>query len=69
MAYKLSAAGMELRTPTHGAMKNKEDTTMKKFMTDIKTLAALLMAGAAFTACSSDDNTIDEQPVNPAQKT
>ena len=43
---------------------------MKKFMTDIKTLAALLMAGAAFTACSSsDDNIIDEQPVNPAQKT
>ena len=43
---------------------------MKKFMTDIKTLAALLMAGAAFTACSSsDDNIIDEQPVNPAQNT
>ena len=43
---------------------------MKKFITDIKTLAALLMAGAAFTACSSsDDNIIDEQPVNPAQKT
>lgn len=66
MAYKLSAAGMELRTPTHGAMKNKEDTTMKKFMTDIKTLAALLMAGAAFTACSSDDNII-EQPQNPTE--
>ena len=43
---------------------------MKKFMTDIKTMAALLIAGAAFTACSSsDDNIIDEQPVNPAQKT
>ena len=42
---------------------------MKKFITDIKTLAALLMAGAAFTACSSDDNTIDEQPVNPAKQT
>ena len=66
MAYKLSAAGMELRTPTHGAMKNKEDTTMKKFITDIKTLAALLMAGAAFTACSSDDNII-EQPQNPTE--
>ncbi len=39
---------------------------MKKFITDIKTLAALLIAGAAFTACSSDDNAIDEQPVNPA---
>ena len=42
---------------------------MKKFMTDIKTMATLLMAGAAFTACSSDDSIIDEQPVNPAQKT
>lgn len=42
---------------------------MKKFITDIRTLAALLMAGAAFTACSSDDNTIDEQPVNPAKQT
>jgi len=42
---------------------------MKKFMTDIKTLAALLMAGAAFTACSSDDSIIDEQPVNPAKQT
>ena len=39
---------------------------MKKFMTDIKTLAALLMAGAAFTACSSDDNII-EQPQNPTE--
>ncbi len=45
-----------------GAMQNKEDTTMKKFITDIKTLAALLIAGAAFSACSSDDNTIDNQP-------
>ena len=43
---------------------------MKKFFTDIRTLAALLMAGAAFTACSSsDDSIIDEQPVNPANKT
>ena len=41
---------------------------LKKFMTNIKTLAALLMAGAAFTACSSDDDIIDEQPVNPAGK-
>ena len=37
---------------------------MKKFITNIKTLAALLMAGAAFTACSSDDNYI-EQPAKP----
>ena len=43
---------------------------MKKFMTDIKTIAALLMAGAAFTACSSsDDSIIDEQPANPAKQT
>ena len=43
---------------------------LKKFMTDIRTLAALLMAGAAFTACSSsDDDSIIEQPVNPAEQT
>ena len=36
-------------------------------MTDIKTLAALLMAGAAMTACSDKDNIANEaqQPVNP----
>ena len=40
---------------------------MKKFMTNIKTLAALLIAGAAMTSCSSsDDNIANEQPVNPA---
>ena len=39
--------------------------TMKK---DIRTLAALLMAGAAFTACSNDDSIISEQPVNPTTK-
>ena len=38
---------------------------MKK---NIRTLAALLMAGAAFTACSNDDNLINEQPVNPTTK-
>ena len=39
---------------------------MKKYITDIKTLAALLMAGAAMTACSSDDNIVSDaqQPVN-----
>lgn len=42
---------------------------MKKFMTNIKTLAALLITASAFIACSSDDNTTDEQPVNPTQKT
>lgn len=39
--------------------------TMKK---DIRTLAALLMAGVAFTACSDKDEIINEQPVNPATK-
>ena len=43
---------------------------MKKFITDIKTVAALLMAGAAFTACSSDSEDIATvQPVNPTQQT
>ena len=37
---------------------------MKKYFSNIRTLAALLMAGAAFAACSSDDNSI-EQPANP----
>lgn len=43
---------------------------MKKYITDIKTLAALLMAGAAMTACSSDDNIANETqlPVNPTGK-
>ena len=31
--------------------------------------AALLIAGATLTACSSEDNIFDEQPVNPTQKT
>lgn len=42
---------------------------MKKIITDIKTLAALLMAGAALAACSGDDNIVEEQPANPAQHT
>ena len=37
---------------------------MKKCFSNIRTLAVLLMAGAAFAACSSDDNSI-EQPANP----
>ncbi len=43
---------------------------MKKYITDIKTLAALLMAVAAMTACSSDDNIVSDaqQPVNPTGK-
>ena len=38
---------------------------MKK---NIRTLAALLMAGAAFTACSDKDEIITEQPVTPITK-
>lgn len=50
--------------------KNKEDTTMKKIIFNIKTLAALLMASAAvFTACSSDDNITGEQPAALSQQT
>ena len=37
---------------------------MKKYFSNIRTLAALLIAGAAFAACSSDDSII-EQPANP----
>ena len=37
---------------------------MKKIITDIKSLAALLMAGAAFAACSSEDNMIGGQPAS-----
>ena len=40
---------------------------MKKFMTDIKTLAILLITGAAFTACSSSDDDIINQPQNPTE--
>lgn len=40
---------------------------MKKIMTNIKTLAALLMVGAALTACSSEDNFMNDQPANPTE--
>ena len=40
---------------------------MKKYFSNIRTLAALLMAGAAFAACSNSDNEIEEQPVSPAK--
>ena len=46
-------------------LKQKKDTTMKK---NILSMAALLMAVAAFTACSSDDNITGEQPANPTGK-
>ena len=42
---------------------------MKKMMTNIKTLAALLIASATFAACSNDDNIIGEQPAAPSQQT
>ena len=40
-----------------------------KFMTNIKTLTALLIVGAAFAACSSSDEIINEtqQPANPTK--
>lgn len=41
---------------------------MKNIISNTKMLAVLLMAGAAFTACSNDDNIIGEQPVNPVQQ-
>ena len=41
-------------------MKNLRIEKLKSF-----SLAALLMAGAAFAACSSDDNITEEQPVSP----
>lgn len=49
-------------------LRQKEDKTMKKYLNNIRTLAALLMAGAAFAACSSDDNITGEQPANPTGK-
>ncbi len=47
--------------------KSKEERTMKKMMTNMKTLVALLMAGAAVTSCSSD-NEMDSLKA-PAVKT
>jgi len=35
---------------------------MKKTICNIRTLAALLVAGAAFTACSNEDNYVEEAP-------
>ena len=40
---------------------------MKKMISNIKTLAALLMVGTAFTACSNDDEITAEQPVQPTE--
>ena len=45
--------------------KRKEDKSMNS---SIKTLAALLMVGAAFAACSSSDDSIaEQQPTNPTE--
>lgn len=41
---------------------------MKKTISNIRTMAALLMAGAAFAACSNSDDIINEQPVNPVKQ-
>lgn len=38
---------------------------MKKTFSNIRFLAALLMVGAAFIACSSDDSIIEQQPITP----
>ena len=48
--------------------KKKEDKIMKKTFSNIRTLAALLMAGAAFASCSSDDNIIEQQPATPGEQ-
>ena len=41
-----------------------ENTIMKKFFSSTKILAALLITGVAFTACSSSsDNTITDEPI------
>ena len=42
----------------------KTAKTMKEY---IRTVAALMIAGAAMTACSSDDALMEEQPVNPTE--
>ena len=42
---------------------------MKTMKTYIRTLAALLIASATFTACSSsDDGIVEEQPVQPTEQ-
>ena len=40
----------------------------KKILSDIRTMAALLMASATLAACSSEDNITDEQPVQPTEQ-
>ena len=45
----------------------KEGMTMKKFITNIRTVAALLIASATFVACSSDNDITADQPAQPSQ--
>lgn len=60
---------MVLSKYKHGMKKNKENMTMKKFITDIRTLGALLITAATITACSSDSDIEEkQQPVTPTQK-
>lgn len=42
---------------------------MKKFITDIRALGALIIAFITMIACSSENNIADDQPIPPAQKT
>ena len=41
---------------------------MKKIFSNIRTMAALLMAGAAFAACSSSDDTIEQKPAQTGKQ-
>lgn len=60
--YSLCVKVMVLQKNKNGI---KEETTMQKIMIDIKSMAALLMAGAAFAACSNDADIISQQPARP----
>ena len=48
-------------------LNQKEDTMMKKISTYFRVFAVLLMVGAAFSACSSDNDEIDKQ-IRPSQQ-
>jgi hypothetical protein len=40
---------------------------MKKYMKAFRTLTVLIIALAALTACSSDNEVLNNQPVNPTE--
>ena len=61
--YQPSVTAMVMRFQALGVMKNKEGMIMKK---NILSLAALLIASATFVACSSSDDSIIEEPQQPA---